>query len=158
MSERLERDLVYLGVAILFSKRATCPRRQVGCVLVDKHGRILSTGYNGVPAGHQHCTDVPCSGAGEPSGQGLDKCEAIHAEQNAILLLRDPWAVEEAFLTTFPCMACLKLLLGTSCKRIVFIDTYAGDGPMKMWLNSGRSLERYPFAREHLFSSFKSWN
>ena len=41
------------------AKRATCPRRQVGAVLVrDK--RIISTGFNGSPSGMPHCTEVGC--------------------------------------------------------------------------------------------------
>lgn len=132
-------DVLYMSMAKIMAERSTCPRRKVGCILVDDKQRILSTGYNGVARGHPHCTDEPCPGANLPSGTGLDKCEAIHAEQNAILLLSDPWAVHTAYVTTFPCISCIKLLLGTSCERIVYLEGYSHSEARKWWMFSGRA-------------------
>ncbi len=138
---RPTRDELYSAIARLIATRGTCARRQVGCVLVDARGRILATGYNGVASGQKHCRDgVPCSGANSASGTDLDSCEAIHAEQNAILLLQDPWAVETAYVTTTPCTSCVKLLLGTSCKRIVAGSAYPQPQAMQLWVQSGREL------------------
>lgn len=131
---------MYLQVAEIIALRGTCRRRKVGCVLVDRYGRILATGYNGVPAGRTHCLDEPCAGAQHPSGAGLDLCEAIHAEQNAILLLSDPWKVETVYLTTTPCVSCMKLLLGTSATRIVARELYPHPEAIKMWEESGRTI------------------
>lgn len=133
-------DNMYLGMAMLIAKRATCARRQVGCVLTDKRGRVLSMGYNGVPSGMQHCIDQPCPGAGYPSGQGLEKCQAIHAEQNAVVLLADPWVVHTAYVTVSPCQSCVKLLLATSCQRIVCGGAYAHGDAIEEWKNNGREI------------------
>lgn len=46
-----------MEMAEVTAKRATCARRQVGAVIVDSRGYILSTGYNGLPAGFPHCID-----------------------------------------------------------------------------------------------------
>lgn len=139
---RPSSDQMYMGMVSLVAQRATCPRRQVGCILVDKRGRILATGYNGVASGRPHCSEGhPCPGAGCKSGEGLDLCEAIHAEQNAILLLQDPWAVETCYVSTTPCTSCLKLLLGTSCQRIVAGVMYSSSGALSWWTDSGRTIE-----------------
>lgn len=135
---RMPKDELYLRIADLVAQQATCRRRAVGCVLVDHRHRILSTGYNGVPAGAPHCLSSPCAGATQKSGEGLHLCEAIHAEQNAILLLRDPYAVRSAYVTTFPCDGCIKLLLGTSCERIVFAENYAHPAAADRWALAGR--------------------
>lgn len=132
------RDQVGLLVAMNYAKLSTCPRRSVGCLLADEKGRPLSVGYNGVPSGRKHCTDHPCPGAGFPSGQGLSSCEAIHAEQNAILQLRDPDRVHTAYVTTFPCSECIKLLLGTSCQRIVYLNDYPHSVSHEWWKEGGR--------------------
>jgi dCMP deaminase len=138
---RPTRDDIYLRMAELIAERGTCIRRQVGCILVDSRGRVLSMGYNGVAAGRPHCSEgCPCPGAKFPSGQGLDKCEAIHAEQNAIILLSDPWSVETAYITTTPCLSCVKLLLGTSCKRIVCRSLYPHHEAIQWWQESNREF------------------
>jgi deoxycytidylate deaminase len=85
MTIRIPSDWYFLKMANLASERATCKRRKVGCILVNSKKHVIATGYNGVAAGQEHCIDNPCEGAQLKSGEGLDKCEAIHAEQNALL-------------------------------------------------------------------------
>lgn len=125
----------FLIMARLVSRRSTCARRQVGCVLVDEHKHVLATGYNGVASGKTHCTDKPCPGAKCKPGENLDLCEAIHAEQNAILQCKDSQKIRTAYITTAPCVTCTKLLLNTSCKTIVFIESYPNSG-RKIWNRS----------------------
>lgn len=138
---RPSNDDIYLRMAELIAERGTCARRQVGCVLVGSRGRVLSMGYNGVAAGRPHCRgESPCAGVGLPSGQGLDKCEAIHAEQNAILMLPSPWEVEAAYVTVTPCLSCVKLLLGTSCRRLVCRELYPHAEAIDWWKSSGRQM------------------
>lgn len=142
VSVRPSRDMVYLQMAKLIATRGTCARRQVGCVLVDSRGRVLSLGYNGVAATRPHCSEgPPCRGVGLPSGTGLDQCEAIHAEQNAVALLPYPWAVDTAYVTVSPCLSCIKLLLSTSCKRIVSGEQYVHLEALKWWKEAGRDFE-----------------
>lgn len=140
---RLSKDRHFIAIARLVAQQTTCPRRAVGCVLVDEHQRILATGYNGVPAGAKHCIDSPCPGANQVSGEGLHLCEAIHAEQNAILLLSNPFVVKKAYVTTFPCDGCIKLLLGTSCETIVYHEPYPSRA-FDRWLDAGRAVLHLP--------------
>lgn len=122
---RLEKDAYFLQVADLLKARTTCPRRAVGCVLVDEHDFIMATGYNGNARGTDHCIDTPCPGAQSASGQDLDKCEAIHAEQNALLQCSDVMRIKKAYTTTLPCVHCMKLFMNTSVEEIYFIEDYA---------------------------------
>lgn len=134
---RITRTELYLNIASAIAQRATCARRRVGCVLVDVRGRILSTGYNGVPSGWPHCIDSPCSGAKLPSGTGLDKCEAIHAEQNALLNCPDVNEIHTAYVTDSPCVHCVKLLLNTSCTYIYFLREYPHAEAKALWERDG---------------------
>lgn len=136
---RKSKDEYFLSLAELIANQATCVRRSVGCVLVDKLGHVLSTGYNGVARGLPHCNEGhPCEGAGMSKGEGLDKCEAIHAEQNALLQCGDVENIHTCYCTASPCIHCLKLLLNTSCKRIVFREEYYHARAKELWLQSGR--------------------
>jgi len=122
---------------------ATCPRRQVGAVLVNKNGQIVGSGYNGAAAGLAHCIDTPCNGFGLPSGTGLEACEAIHAEQNALLQCSNIHDIYAAYVTCPPCMHCTKLLLQTSCQVIVSTGAYVTEGETKqLWQNANRQWEK----------------
>lgn len=142
---RMSKDEYFSRMARLVSQRATCKRRSVGCVLVSPLGHVLATGYNGVPSGSAHCIDNPCAGAGFASGHGLDSCEAIHAEQNALLQCKDVMNIETAYVTTMPCMTCTKLLLNTSCKRIVYIESYPHSEAAELWKKNGRDIIQATF-------------
>ena len=156
---RLSRDEWALKLALLTAQRTTCCRRAVGCVLLNARGHVLSTGYNGVAAGLPHCNHAEdevlhdglagvtihphaCSGAKAPSGTNLDGCQAIHAEQNALLQCRDMYAIHTAYVTASPCMTCCKLLLNTSCQRIVYVGEYPHSAVKDLWTGAGRAWEQ----------------
>ena len=130
---RPSRDEYFLAMASLVSLRATCRRRRVGCILVDDNRHVLATGYNGVARGVDHCLDHACPGAGYEPGTGLDKCEAIHAEQNALLQCKDTGKIQTAYITVSPCVTCVKLLMNTGCKRIVFLEEYVNLEAKNLW-------------------------
>lgn len=131
------KDQVWLQVAFDISTLATCARRKVGCVILDAQGRIISTGYNGVAPGQEHCTENPCEGAGQPSGKGLELCQAIHAEQNALSYCRTPENVHTVYCTDSPCIHCVKMLATTSAKRIVFARPYTHSTSEHYWRGRG---------------------
>jgi dCMP deaminase len=133
-----------MAMAQLVSTRATCARRQVGCVLVDDRGRVLATGYNGPPSGFQHCTDEPCAGAKMASGIGLDVCEAVHAEMNAVAQCTDASRVAACYVTCAPCVSCAKLLVNTACRRVVFAEEYPGGVAERIWRAAGREWVHKP--------------
>ena len=124
--KQLDRGRYFLGIAKLVADRATCPRRKVGCVLVDSQQHIVATGYNGVPSGFTHCTDVPCEGAQLPSGTGLDLCEAIHSEVNAFLQVRSDDELT-AYMTVTPCYTCSKMFANSKVTRIVAAEEYVHE-------------------------------
>lgn len=153
---RITKDEWAMGLALTTAQRSTCCRRQVGCVMLNEKGHVLCTGYNGVAAGMPHCNHVEaeggapgqsisgseyvhkCPGAFSPSGTNLDACRAIHAEQNALLQCPDVWAIDSIFTTTSPCITCVKLLMNTSCKRIVFVEEYPHADSKDLWIEHGR--------------------
>ena len=151
---RLSRDQWAMQLAAITAQRSTCLRRSVGAVLLDARGHILSTGYNGVAAGQPHCNEsdvdgfglvvypFACLGAGSPSGTDLDNCRAIHAEQNALLQCHDVYQIDTCYVTVSPCITCTKLLLNTSCKRIVFIEAYPHYSTWALWEDSGRIWQK----------------
>lgn len=130
-----------MDIAIVVSQRGECIRRKVGSVITDKEGRILATGFNGKAPGEVQCTFAPCPGAGCPSGTGLDKCLASHSEASALVQLASPQLADTIYVTTAPCINCVKMLLLTSINRVVFIETYPNSGE-ELWKANKRKWEQ----------------
>lgn len=136
---RPTRDEYFVRMAKLVATRSTCLRRRVGCVLVSECGHVLATGYNGATAGVSHCKECVRT----VSGESLDKCVATHAEQNALLQCPDTQKISACYVTTSPCFTCTKLLMNTSCKRIVFVEEYPQPHARELWVDYGRSWEHF---------------
>jgi dCMP deaminase len=104
-----------------------CLSRQVGAVIV-KDKRILATGYNGLPAGFNHCS--VCYGGERVSGHGLDKLPCIHAEENALIqCAKYGTACDNCvmFVTTMPCNVCLKKIIGAGIRKVYVLEPYYLD-------------------------------
>lgn len=139
---RMSIDEYFMRIAHLVAERGTCRRRKVGCVLADAKGRVLATGYNGTPPGFPHCTDHPCPGVNYVSGEGLNACWAQHAEANAVVFCLDLLRVHTCYSTASPCESCVKLLLNTPCRRIVYAHDYPGMA-REWWLRAEREWVKY---------------
>ena len=143
-AERPDWDSYYLFMAYAASLRGSCTRRQVGALIVSQDHSLISTGFNGKGAGLVNCLHSPCEGAFGSSGQGLDQCEAIHAEVNALLRFPDKTKVHSVYVTCSPCTHCVDILLGTNACRIVFAEEYAHNVEAKRrWVKAGRQWVHY---------------
>ena len=145
--ERININDYYMNIAVQVSLRSTCSRRRVGAVIV-KNNNILSTGYNGSPSGLPNCIEFNdrCyrSKHNIPSGEALDKCYAVHAEQNAIMnALKNGNDLQGAsiYVTTFPCSTCAKLIIQTGIKELYYIDTYNDVFTKELLKESGIKLQ-----------------
>jgi dCMP deaminase len=129
MVKRVSWDRYFMSIAEAVATRSTCLRRQVGAVAVkDKH--ILATGYNGAPEGIIHCEETSCVRTimNIPSGDMLDKCMAVHAEQNVICMaakLGISLKGATLYSTVFPCSICAKMIINAGIKTIVYDNSYA---------------------------------
>lgn len=138
---RITLEEMFMIIAGVVAQRSTCSRKQVGAVITDGL-RILSTGYNGVASGEVHCTETPCPGALYGSGEFLDTCSAIHAEQNAIARLPEFRYATHLYSTTEPCVSCTKLILATPIQHVVFMEHYPLSG-IALWESQQRGEWRH---------------
>ena len=144
---RISKEAIFLSMANVLANRGTCARKQVGCILVNKVGYIIGSGYNGNARGLDHCIDHPCAGAAHSSGSGtsLYLCEAIHAEQNALLQCADVQEIDTCYVTYSPCIQCVKLLMQTSCRHIVFNEPSShAEKASELWHKvTGRTWQEF---------------
>jgi dCMP deaminase len=138
---QVEWDHYYMNVALAVRERANCLGSHVGAVLVFQN-RIVSSGFNGTPAGFPNCEDGGCvrcharqaAELGKPEealvpelttgAKQLDLCVCVHAEANALLSgARFGNRTEGATLYTThkPCFACLKEAIQAGVGRLVYL-------------------------------------
>lgn len=118
-------DRSFINIAKEIAKASKCVSKQVGAVIV-KDGRILSTGYNGTPAGYINCSEY-WNNEYTKEHHEWSKTYEIHAEMNAIIwAARKGIAIEGAtiYVTLEPCSECSKNLIASGIKRIVYEKSY----------------------------------
>ncbi len=143
-------DKRFMDMAELVSTWTSCARagRAIGAIIV-KDKRILTTGYNGAPAGILNCRDKGyCmrDELGIKSGTCAEKCYAVHAEQNAIVqAAKLGISVDGATLycTHQPCTICTRLIINSGIKRVVYKHPYPDDFSMELFGEAGILVERF---------------
>lgn len=132
MDKRMSWDEYFMEITKLVASRSTCDRAFVGCLIVNKDNRIVSSGYNGSVSGNAHCDDI-----GHTMRDG--HCIAtIHAEINALLYCaKEGISVNncKAYVTHFPCLNCTKALIQAGIKEIIYINDYRIDSYAMELLN-----------------------
>ena len=129
----------WLDLVDVVKRRSTCGRRACACILVNRFDQVMSFGYNGVPRGVPHCNEGhPCPGIDSASGSDLDSCYAVHAEINALIQCKDHDKITICYISTSPCIQCIKALMNTTCEIIVFSEQYPDhDKVREFWCNKG---------------------
>jgi dCMP deaminase len=119
----------FMDTAERFSQLSSAKRLKVGSVVV-KDNRIISIGYNGMPAGWTN----ECEEVVEVHEDGgvvtKTKDEVIHAEANAIIkLARDGESGNGAslFCTHAPCVQCAKLIYGAGINKVYYRNSYRDE-------------------------------
>jgi dCMP deaminase len=112
-------DAIFSQIAQIVSRRGTCPRARVGCVVATQEHQIVSIGYNGAPTGMAHCEDVGCLIL---PGGGCGR--AVHAEINA-LMQAGPFARGSILYSTLrPCLNCSAALVNAGIVKVVYSAEY----------------------------------
>jgi len=139
VKEKFKR--AYMQTAQTFAELSSARRLHVGAIVV-KDDRIISIGYNGMPAGWSNvCEDVT------EEGTLKTKAEVLHAETNAIAkLARSNESGDGAslFVTHSPCMECAKLIYQAGIKKVYYGKDYRDDAGVKFLERSGITTEHMP--------------
>ena len=155
---------LYNNIAHEVAKMSHARRLQVGAVIV-KDDRVISMGYNGMPAGWENdCEDrvwdpgaggwldpdefdvkYPYEGWHEKAQRSVryglkTRPEVLHAESNAIAKLaksNDSGLGADLFVTHAPCMECSKLIFQSGIRRVYYSADYRDDSGIKFLKQSG---------------------
>jgi dCMP deaminase len=169
MKEKFKR--AYMSTAKTFAGLSYAKRLQVGAIVV-KDDRIISIGYNGMPAGwDNNCEQKEWMDQGvggwlspeeikvmwpfeetsdedaAPIGRYklVTKPEVLHAESNAISKLAkssESGDGADIFITHSPCIDCAKLIYQSGIKRVFYGANYRDDAGIKFLKASGIQVEQ----------------
>lgn len=118
----------FMKTAKTFAELSHARRLHVGAIVV-KDDRIVSIGYNGMPAGwDNNCENVIGYSQNEPVLK--TKPEVLHAETNAISkLARSSESGDGAtmFITHSPCLECAKLIYQSGITKVYYGQQYRDD-------------------------------
>ncbi len=142
---RPDIDEYFLKIASVVAERSTCRRHHVGAVAV-KNKHILTTGYNGAPAGAKDCLELGClrDELNIPSGERHEICRGIHAEQNVIIqagLHGVSLEGSTVYCTHTPCVLCAKMLVNARIKRFVRFGKYNDSAFVDLFKEAGIEVD-----------------
>jgi dCMP deaminase len=140
----------YMKTAETFAELSHARRLHVGAIVV-KDDRIISIGYNGMPAGwDNNCEDeiVVAVVDGVPQREIKElktKPEVLHAETNAIAKLaksNESGMGATMFITHAPCLDCAKLIYQSGIGSILYRNSYRDTGGITFLERSGIQVEQ----------------
>ena len=115
---------LYSDIAQRVAELSSARRLQVGAIIV-RDDRIISMGYNGMPAGW----DNNCESEQE-DGSLKTRPEVLHAEMNALMKLarsHESGNGADLFITHSPCMECAKGIYQAGVHRVYYGTQYRSD-------------------------------
>ena len=133
----------YMKTAETFAELSHARRLHVGAIIV-KDDRIISIGYNGMPAGwDNNCEDIVQHSDDTTSLK--TKPEVLHAETNAIAKLArstESGLNATMFITHSPCLDCAKLIYQSGINAVYYRDAYRDETGIQFLKKSGIEVEQ----------------
>jgi len=130
-SSQKEWDEYFISLTEAVAQKSKDPSSKMGCVIVDKDKRIVSTGYNGMVRGADESkmtlTERP-----------MKYFFAVHSEMNALIFAHQDLNGCTVYNRVATCENCLKYCLQAGIKRFVYkelrVHSHAAD-PKKSMTN-----------------------
>jgi len=132
----------YMKTAETFAELSHARRLHVGAIIV-KDDRIISIGYNGMPAGWDNNCEFEIyedNGDDEPIVSLKTRPEVLHAETNAIAKLAKSTESGDGavlFVTHMPCLDCAKLISQSGIRSVFYRDSYRSSDGVSFLEQSG---------------------
>jgi dCMP deaminase len=119
-------------------------RLQVGAIIV-KDDRIISIGYNGMPAGWDNDCEDEISFPDSENITLKTKPEVLHAERNALDKLakgNEGGLGSTMFITHAPCLECAKSIYGAGISQVFYSEDYRAEEGIDFLKKCGVNIEK----------------
>ena len=115
---RPSKDEYFMALAKAVSLRSIDPSTKHGTVVVNRHGKILATGYNSPPSGFDDLR--------VPTTRPEKYLFFAHSERNAIFsAAQSGTALQDCvfYVTGRPCIDCLQGIIQVGARGVIFGET-----------------------------------
>jgi len=129
----------YMKTAETFAELSHARRLHVGAIVV-KDDRIISIGYNGMPAGWDNDCEYVFTHPQTKIDELVTRKEVLHAETNAIAKLaksNESGMGATMFITHAPCLDCAKLIYQSGISSVLYRDAYRDTSGVTFLEKSG---------------------
>lgn len=153
-----------MTTAQIFANLSHAKRLKVGAIVV-KDDRIISIGYNGMPAGWENnCENIETTYDERDSTSSTDwkynehtkqysrlktKPEVLHAEMNALMKLAkstESGDTASMFVTHSPCIECAKGIHQAGIKEVFYQNDYRTNDGINFLKKCGIEVEKVDFS------------
>jgi len=133
-----KEDRFYISQALVQAEQSKCISKKVGCVIA-KDGVLKSSGFNATAFGCISCEEAFANNLfTREEHHEWSLMNEIHAEMNALAAAsKRNYSVYGATLysTLEPCDNCLKSIVASGIKRIVYIESYKRKDSISLYRN-----------------------
>ena len=133
-----------MATARNYAELSHARRLHVGAIVV-KDDRIISIGYNGMPAGWDNNCEYEYTDPQTKRTELVTRKEVLHAETNAIAKLarsNESGFGADLFITHAPCLDCAKLIYQSGIGRVWFGAEYRDDAGVRFLKQSGITVTK----------------
>ena len=133
-----------MKTAETFAECSTARRLHVGAIVV-KDDRIISIGYNGMPAGWDNNCEFDDTDPQTKQTSLITRPEVLHAETNAIAKLAKSTESGDGavlFVTHMPCLDCAKLIFQSGICSVFYRNSYRSTDGTAFLEKSGVRVEK----------------
>jgi len=134
----------HMATARNYAELSHARRLHVGAIVV-KDDRIISIGYNGMPAGWDNNCEYEYTDPQTKRTELVTRKEVLHAETNAIAKLarsNETGFSADLFITHAPCLDCAKLIYQSGIGRVWFGAEYRDDAGVRFLKQSGITVTK----------------
>lgn len=120
---RISFEEMALEIALIASRRSEDPHKKVGACVLDKNGRVLGVGYNGIRKKQIKSDEFW-------SDRENRRKYIIHAEVNALSSV-DTSKTYLLAVTLLPCSSCANFIASHNIERVIYLEDYDKDSQSK---------------------------
>jgi len=135
MRNQEDWDIYYMSLAHMTAMMSRDTSTKTGCVIVNKHNRIVSVGYNDFPSGIN-------DNIKERRDRSTKYLYTEHAERNCIYNTNINLINSKMYVTWYPCADCARAIIQKQINEVIIHKEFNDAGANNIWNESNEAAKQ----------------